>query len=246
MTFPYGIASEYEPTDQRGRCCVRACAYPGLGFKIYDGWRGTIERKLLCVWHFLTGASPFSMEYEDADALLSIPRPKTRRAVFIPNPNYNKTRMWKDDSLERVTAKFDQLFKIPATSRVAIEDNQAGTPIANHNQTGAFILWKGYGKRKVRKVQRNRPQGWHGNHPEQKPLKVSRETLDDVPIWTPPTKEATPRIENIQIEELVEDLEREELASTIEEDWTSIFAALSDSPTDQRQDTANKKGVVRK
>ena len=61
--------------------------------------------------------------------------------------------------------------------------------MANHNATGAFILWKGFGKKKIRKAQRQRPAGWHGNHPEQKPIKVSREALDDIPLWTPPAQE---------------------------------------------------------
>lgn len=65
----------------------------------------------------------------------------------------------------------------------------------NVQHTGAFNLWKGFGKKKIRKSQRNRPAGWHGNHPEQKPIKHDRETLDDLPTWTPADSgEASPQI----------------------------------------------------
>jgi len=54
----------------------------------------------------------------------------------------------------------------------------------NHQSTGAFVLYKGFGKKKIRKVQRRRPQGWHGNHPEQKPHDKwgDRETLNDIDL----------------------------------------------------------------
>lgn len=61
---------------------------------------------------------------------------------------------------------------------------------ANRQQTGAFILWKGWGKKKIRKVQRNRPAGWHGNHPEQKPRERwgTRESIATIPEWVPPAR----------------------------------------------------------
>lgn len=63
-------------------------------------------------------------------------------------------------------------------------------PGDNIQHTGAFILWKGFGKKKIRKSIRNRPAGWHGNHPEQKPIKHDRETLDSIAQWTPPSAAA--------------------------------------------------------
>lgn len=73
----YGIAQSYEPTGLRGHCEILACAYPGRGLVVYDHWRGTVDRKIRCWWHLMTDSSPLSMEYEDADCLVGIPRHKT-------------------------------------------------------------------------------------------------------------------------------------------------------------------------
>ena len=92
----------------------------------------------------------------------------------------------------------------------------SGTPAANHNSTGAFILWKGFGKKKIRKSQRNRPAGWHGSHPKQKPIRVSRETLDDIPIWSPEPKEKI-KIERAQDEMFdVDEYERDQAIAALE------------------------------
>lgn len=85
----------------------------------------------------------------------------------------------------------DTVIRPDGTKVITVKSPRAapGTAAANHNSTGAFILWKGFGKKKIRKAQRNRPSGWRGNHPEQKPReRFGRETLDDIPAWTPPLK----------------------------------------------------------
>ncbi len=95
-----------------------------------------------------------------------------------------------------------------------------GTPAANHNEKGGFVLWKGFGKRKVRKSQRNRPAGWHGNHPDQKPRDKfgKRESIADLPIWTPPAKEKI-KLEAVEMEPMVsEDDERDRIIATLEYD----------------------------
>lgn len=84
----------------------------------------------------------------------------------------------------------------------------------NIQHTGAFVLWKGFGKKKIRKSQRMRPQGWHGNHPSQKPMeRFGRETLDELPQWTP-AKTTVVRREMDEIEDDY-DYVREEIAEEL-------------------------------
>lgn len=91
----------------------------------------------------------------------------------------------------------------------------------NVQHTGAFVLWKGFGKKKIRKSQRNRPAGWHGNHPEQKPVKrYSRESLDELPIWEPPKRIEAQDENTIESDEFLPD----------EEDRESAIALLSQDP----------------
>lgn len=114
-----------------------------------------------------------------------------------------------------VTAAFD-LLKRPAS----VNENLQGT--------GAFKL-RGWGKRKIRKVQRMRPAGWHGNHPEQKPIKVNRETLDQVPQWAPPVAEiAEPVYERYEpIYPLAQSYEVLEPDLTEEEERDALIASLA-------------------
>lgn len=84
---------------------------------------------------------------------------------------------------------------------------------------------KGWGKKKIRKAQRKRPAGWHGSHPEQKPIKVEREAISDLPQWAPPAEEAPELTEEIY-EELYfdENEERDLLVAEIEHDFDETWA----------------------
>jgi hypothetical protein len=95
------------------------------------------------------------------------------------------------------------------------------TPVVNRQQTGAFVLWKGFGKKKIRKSQRNRPAGWHGNHPEQKPMKVSRETLNDIPEWTPLAKQRL-NLDHSTISD-DESYEKDIAIASLDENFAEVF-----------------------
>jgi len=139
---------------------------------------------------------------------LSFPRPKS---IGQANGLTVATVVMPDGCLVRTIAR-------PRTgeSMAAITGALSpGTPIANHNEKGGFVLWKGFGKKKVRKSQRNRPAGWHGNHPAQKPIKVSRETLDDVPIWTPEAKLKLRAASMYDEPSAHEDEERDQIIATL-------------------------------
>lgn len=92
---------------------------------------------------------------------------------------------------------------------------------------------KGWGKKKIRKAQRMRPAGYHGSRPSQKPLKVERETLDDIPMWAPEEKgyarldatfEDFDEIFQDQEQELeyIESEERDYLAQLMQDDFTEL------------------------
>jgi len=72
---PYAIQSEYDLLDGRGSCGVRACPYPAFEIVVWDHWTGSVEKRFTCQQHFLIGQFAMSMEYEDADTLLCIPKP---------------------------------------------------------------------------------------------------------------------------------------------------------------------------
>lgn len=79
MMEPYGIHSSFEANGSVGRCQgSRSCPFPGRHFFIHDHYADSILERNLCQFHFRTEASPFSLEYEDADALLGVPRHKGR------------------------------------------------------------------------------------------------------------------------------------------------------------------------
>lgn len=84
----YGIMIDFEPTPFLDKCVVRSCVFPGRVFSFHDrapGGDGFRFTESLCGFHFVVGAIPFSMEYEDSDALLAIP--KHRHASFYKD-NY--------------------------------------------------------------------------------------------------------------------------------------------------------------
>lgn len=118
------------------------------------------------------------------------------------------------------TVVFRDGARIPTTSAPRLAP---GTAMANHNSTGAFILWKGFGKKKIRKSQRNRPAGWHGSHPKQKPMKVSRETLNDIPVWTPGPKDQV-KIERSKEYFDADEYERDQaIAELVHENFDAVF-----------------------
>jgi hypothetical protein len=71
---PYGVHSSFEVNGNIGRCSILSCIFPGHHIWIHDHYNGSVSEQNLCQFHFRTGASPFSMEYQDADALLGVPK----------------------------------------------------------------------------------------------------------------------------------------------------------------------------
>jgi hypothetical protein len=70
----YGIYVDFEVLGTLGRCDVLACPYPAIAYNFYDFVTGRYFEESLCWSHFIKGSVPFSMEYEDADALCGVPR----------------------------------------------------------------------------------------------------------------------------------------------------------------------------
>jgi len=70
----YGVYLEYETLGTFGRCQTRACPYPGFGIVVWDRWNGTVEQRTVCWSHFIIGGAEFSIEHQDADVLLCLPR----------------------------------------------------------------------------------------------------------------------------------------------------------------------------
>lgn len=83
---------------------------------------------------------------------------------------------------------------------------------------------KGWGKKKIRKAQRKRPAGWHGPHPKQKPLKVERDTLNDIPQWAPPRFDEQEESIDQHIY-MSDDEERDLLAGFIQNDFDEAFGS---------------------
>lgn len=111
-----------------------------------------------------------------------------------------------------------------SVSRTVINESSAKP---NIQQTGAFVLWKGFGKKKIRKSQRMRPQGWHGNHPEQKPHERwgTRETFDDLPLWAPPSSVQAAKTSQVEIDRDSEEDYRAEAIAALDaaEDFAAVF-----------------------
>lgn len=110
----------------------------------------------------------------------------------------------------------------PGQNRLFVVDNPLLPDASqNSNHTGAQVIWKGFGKKKIRKSQRKRPAGYHGPRPDHDPLKrYTRESIIDIPMWAPPGKESEPihrNIEDLTTEEL-DEIERQELIQQLIEE----------------------------
>jgi hypothetical protein len=74
MIAEYGIYTDFEVIGKLGRCDHRGCPFPAMSYNFYDPCSGRYFEECICWSHFIKGSVPFSMEYEDADALCGVPR----------------------------------------------------------------------------------------------------------------------------------------------------------------------------
>lgn len=74
----YGIYTDFEVIGTLGRCDHLACPFPGMAYNFYDPCSGRYFLETLCWSHFIKGSVPFSMEYEDTDALCGVPKHRGR------------------------------------------------------------------------------------------------------------------------------------------------------------------------
>jgi hypothetical protein len=177
-------------------CSVKGCVYPHNGsdkcryhghffdFKWSMEWRGVAYSDIRP-----TDKTPVPL-FSSMQAW-EMPQ-SAERTVFEHNGTRDKGRKLSDDWWREHVEKYQAEAQAKAgmvkvrvigqsKPQYASEDR-----ITNIQHTGAFILWKGFGRKKIRKKQRMRPQGWHGNHPEQKPReRFTRDTLEDCPMWAP-------------------------------------------------------------
>lgn len=213
---------------RRSTCTVKACPFP-------------VESRGECRYHSHYFEFKWSMEWRQIDrndiyanedtpiplftSMQGWELPKSaERTVFEHNGNRNKGQKLSDNWWEENVAKYEAEAKLrPAAPSVRVIPEPKiqyapETKTGNIQHTGAFVLWKGFGKKKIRKSQRKRPAGWHGNHPEQKPIKrFGRETLDEIPTLSPAAR-VTHEMEHEFIDEdFIEELEREEISETLAE-----------------------------
>lgn len=193
-------------------CKVRACAYPANG-----------NGQSLCHHHFHffdRGMQRLNGKLDLAD-------------IFSPDgnarPNFHTGFMWQEKANFEYT-RFDYKgYRDPGLKisddywkKIQQEAMNSVAPKVDANKniqhTGAFVLWKGFGKKKIRKSQRNRPAGWHGNHPEQKPIKrYGRETIDEIPMMSPASRIIEESVPDFIDEVEIEEQEREQISETLAE-----------------------------
>jgi len=162
---------EFLALPRRAKCSEKACPFPHA-----DG-------SAKCRYHEHFFEFKWSMEWRALD------RGDVYGTGDIPIPLFTSMPGWEIPySHERTVFEHngerDRGRKLSDTwwREQVIKAEEAPAPNSQH--TGAFVLFKGFGKRKIRKVQRKRAQqaGWHGHHPEQKPRdSFSRDTLEDLP-----------------------------------------------------------------
>lgn len=147
-------------------CIVKACIWP----RYYE---------TLCFEHFHFFDYPISMtgKHLDLENLYNRDDPDPARTYFSILPYW-----------ERNVDKFEKSLKLEMPGKITVSVNGIRVPDAERldarRNLQLSVTWKmkGWGKKKIRKVQRHRGPGWHGNHPDQKPIKRwSRELLEYLP-----------------------------------------------------------------
>ena len=171
---------EFLALPRRAKCSEKACPFPHA-----DG-------SAKCRYHEHFFDFKWSMEWRALD------RSDVYATDDIPIPLFTSMLGWEiphshEHTVFEHNGQRDRGRKLSDTwwREQVIKAEEAAPPNSQH--TGAFVLYKGFGKRKIRKVQRKRAQqaGWHGRHPEQKPRdSFSRDTLEDVPMWAPRPQDA--------------------------------------------------------
>lgn len=183
---------EFLALPRRSQCSEKACAFPA-------------HKAGKCRYHMNFFKFKWSMEWRAIDAADRFatqdnPHPvftvmfggeiakSADRVIFEHDGGRDRGKKISDDYWREAVLKYEaptrpSIRVIPDIKPQYVKEESA---TRNMQHTGAFVLWKGFGKKKIRKSQRNRPAGWHGNHPEQMPRKnFTRDTLKDLPQWTP-------------------------------------------------------------
>lgn len=132
-------------------------------------------------------------DYTESMEWCGVGHSDTHATEDSPHPLFSTMQAWElsksadrvisDDPNTRAREKLSEDWWLAnvVNNRPASTIYKPETPTQNIQHTGAFVLWKGFGRRKIRKSQRRRPAGWHGNHPEQMPIKrYSRKTIEDL------------------------------------------------------------------
>lgn len=183
-------------------CSVKGCPYPHNGSDKCRYHGHFFDFKWSMEWRAIGYSDVHPTETTPIPLFSSmqaweLPR-SAERTVFDHNGTRDKGRKLSEDYWREHVEKYQAQAAANAGKvhvRVIGEPKPQYAPedkITNVQHTGAFVLWKGFGRKKIRKVQRKRAQqvGWHGNHPEQKPRdSFSRDTLEDVPMWAPQSHE---------------------------------------------------------
>lgn len=185
-------------------CEVRACPFPRNGSPLCHRHK-----------HFFEYSCSMKGQIDRGD-LFSEDRAKfplfTTMQPWEITHSFERTKFWHRGTVDQGTLLSEEWWK--ANVERAINGQWSGP----HGH-------KGWGKKKIRKAQRMRPAGYHGSRPAQKPIKVERDTLDNVAQWTP---QRTEELELVWDEPedffIDDDTEREELIASIEEDFAEVFA----------------------
>ncbi len=164
------------------RCSVKACAFPANGSDKCHRHEHFYEYKWSMEWRALDPADVYRREETLHPLFTTLQGWELNRSADIAVFDHAgiRNRGWK------LSEDWWRENVLKAEREVLVQYAPEQSATQNKQHTGAFVLWKGFGKKKIRKKQRMRPQGWHGNHPEQKPMRrFTRDVLEDVPQWAP-------------------------------------------------------------
>jgi len=99
--IPWGMYLDVVPLASVGRCRVNNnCVYPGRLFTFFDYWNGVQWQNYVCYPHMLAHSVPFSMEYQDADALCGVPRHRRAWSGKRKHRNDKDTYILKHDTYD--------------------------------------------------------------------------------------------------------------------------------------------------
>lgn len=181
---------------RRRLCTEQGCVFPAQrGKTLCHRHEHFYDYKWSMEWRALGYADTHSTEETPVPLLSTMQgwelRYSAERTVFVHDAGTAKREKLSDDwwreNVEKYMATLPKSSAHIRVTRAVSPQYMPEDKTVNIQHTGAFVLWKGFGKKKIRKSQRKRPAGWHGNHPEQKPREKwgKREALDDVPMWAP-------------------------------------------------------------